>query len=276
MPGSPHDLGESARSYAYATPVDMTNELRTLRGESTIASSPTPCTRRPTSQSSLAPLGIRRLGRQTTAHDFRAVSKIMLGAKIRQHAAGASERRLGTFADLAQRMGQGAVETEDGSSSPCPRPTAATARPCCSARRCSMPITATRQAAFSDATPSAPCERRRPRDPREAEQSPGSARAGDSRGEVAPTIVPATAADVNSFSDAMSLVVEPRLRSATRWYVTAGPSEIDGREFPYLGQRRAQVESRSEWDVDGVEIREILDFGARFIEHRGRFQPPGA
>jgi len=36
------------------------------------------------------------------------------------------------------------------------------------------------------------------------------------------------------------------------------------------------MESRSGWDVDGVEIRVILDFGAGFIDHRGWFQNPGA
>jgi hypothetical protein len=37
-----------------------------------------------------------------------------------------------------------------------------------------------------------------------------------------------------------------------------------------------QVESRSGWDVDGVEIRVILDFGAGFIDHRGWFMNAGA
>ncbi|MFA7438980.1 phage portal protein [Castellaniella sp.] len=91
------------------------------------------------------------------------------------------------------------------------------------------------------------------------------------------TIAPATAADVNPFSGAMSLVVEPRLSSATRWYVTADPGEINGLEFAYLsGNEGPQVESRSGWDVDGVEIRVILDFGAGFIDHRGWFQNVGA
>lgn len=89
------------------------------------------------------------------------------------------------------------------------------------------------------------------------------------------TIAPATAADVNPFSGAMSLVVEPRLSSATRWYVTADPGEIDGLEFAYLsGNEGPQVESRSGWDVDGVEIRVILDFGAGFTDHRSWFQRP--
>ena len=40
----------------------------------------------------------------------------------------------------------------------------------------------------------------------------------------------------------------------------------------HTGNEGPQVESRSGWDVDGVEIRVILDFGAGFIDHRGWFQ----
>ena len=91
------------------------------------------------------------------------------------------------------------------------------------------------------------------------------------------SIAPATAADVNPFSGSLSLVVEPRLSSATRWYVTAEPGEIDGLEFAYLsGAEGPQVESRSGWDVDGIEIRVILDFGTGFIDHRGWFMNAGA
>jgi hypothetical protein len=33
---------------------------------------------------------------------------------------------------------------------------------------------------------------------------------------------------------------------------------------------------QSGWDVDGVDIRVILDFGAGFIDHRGWFMNAGA
>jgi hypothetical protein len=70
---------------------------------------------------------------------------------------------------------------------------------------------------------------------------------------------------------------EPRLASATCWYVTADSGEIDGLEFAYpSGNPGPQVESRSGWDVDGVEIRVILDFGAGFVDHRRWFMNPGA
>ena len=78
---------------------------------------------------------------------------------------------------------------------------------------------------------------------------------------------PAKAGDVNPFAGALSLVVEPRLSSATRWYVTADPAEIDGLEYAYLaGGEGPQVESKSGWDVDGVEI--TGDSGLRRRLHR--------
>ncbi len=42
------------------------------------------------------------------------------------------------------------------------------------------------------------------------------------------------------------------------------------------GNEGPQVENRFGWDVEGVEIRVILDFGAGFIDHRGWFQNAGA
>ena len=62
------------------------------------------------------------------------------------------------------------------------------------------------------------------------------------------------------------MVVEPRLSNAARWYVSADPAEIDGLAYAYLaGGEGPQIETKAGWDVDGVEIRVILDFGARFI-----------
>ena len=82
---------------------------------------------------------------------------------------------------------------------------------------------------------------------------------------------------MSPFSGSLSLVVEPRLASATRWYVTADAAEIDGLEYAYLaGGEGPQVESKSGWDVDGVEVRVILDFGAGFIDWRGWYQNAGA
>ena len=333
-----HDLSEPARRYAYATPVDMAKELLTLRGESTMALSPASLVTRALHTTSdfpiilgntvgrvlrdayqTAPSGIRRLGRQTSARDFRSVNKIMLGEaplleKLNEHgeikAGTMAEAReaykietwakkigitrqvlvnddLGAFSDLARRMGQGAAETEarilvtlleaNSGNGPSLSDTKALFH-------VDHGNKAASGAVISDATLSAARLALRTQkgiDGRIIRVTPKNLLVPPALETVAEkwlaTIAPATAADVNPFSGAMSLVVEPRLSSATRWYVTADPGEIDGLEFAYLsGNEGPQVESRSGWDVDGVEIRVILDFGAGFIDHRGWFQNAGA
>ncbi|WP_050525685.1 prohead protease/major capsid protein fusion protein [Pseudorhodobacter aquimaris] len=333
-----HELSEPARRYAYSTPVDMAKELLTLRGESTMALSPASLVTRALHTTSdfpiilgntvgrvlrdayqAAPSGIRRLGRQTSARDFRSVNKIMLGEaplleKLNEHgeikAGTMAEAReaykietwakkigitrqvlvnddLGAFSDLARRMGQGAAETEarilitlleaNSGNGPTLSDTKALFH-------VDHGNKAASGAVISDATLSAARLALRTQkgiDGRIIRVTPKNLLVPPALETVAEkwlaTIAPATAADVNPFSGAMSLVVEPRLSSATRWYVTADPGEIDGLEFAYLsGNEGPQVESRSGWDVDGVEIRVILDFGAGFIDHRGWFQNAGA
>jgi phage head maturation protease len=333
-----HQLSDPARRYAYATPVDMAKELLTMRGESTMALSPASLVTRALHTTSdfpiilgdtvgrvlrdayqAAPSGIRRLGRQTTARDFRSVNKIMLGEaplleKLNEHgeikAGTMAEAReaykietwarkigitrqvlvnddLGAFSDLARRMGQGAAETEarilvtlleaNSGNGPTLSDTKALFHVDHGNR-------AGTGAVISDATLSAARLALRTQkgiEDRTIRVTPKNLLVPPALETVAEkwlaTIAPATAADVNPFSGAMSLVVEPRLSSATRWYVTADPGEIDGLEFAYLsGNEGPQVESRSGWDVDGVEIRVILDFGAGFIDHRGWFQNTGA
>ncbi|NCM96087.1 MAG: peptidase U35 [Rhodobacterales bacterium] len=333
-----HELSEPARRYAYSTPVDMAKELLTLRGESTMALSPASLVTRALHTTSdfpiilgdtvgrvlrdayqAAPSGIRRLGRQTTARDFRSVNKIMLGEaplleKLNEHgeikAGTMAEAReaykvetwarkigvtrqvlvnddLGAFADLARRMGQAAAETEArilvtlleaGSGN---GPTLSDGKTLFHADHGNKAGTG---AAISDATLSAARLALRTQkgiEDRTIRVTPRNLLVPPALETTAEkwlaSIAPATAADVNPFSGSLSLVVEPRLSSATRWYVTAEPGEIDGLEFAYLsGAEGPQVESRSGWDVDGVEIRVILDFGAGFIDHRGWFMNAGA
>jgi hypothetical protein len=69
-------------------------------------------------------------------------------------------------------------------------------------------------------------------------------------------------------------VVEPRLDSAangtTTWYLVADPSQISTIEYAYLaGQQGVFIETRQGFDVDGVEIKARMDFGAAPVEFRG-------
>lgn len=78
--------------------------------------------------------------------------------------------------------------------------------------------------------------------------------------------------DANPFA-ALSLVVEPRLTSATRWYVVADPALIDGLEYAYLeGAPGPQIETKVGFEVDGVQMKVRLDFGCGWLDHRGWFR----
>lgn len=333
-----HQLSEPARRYAYATPVDMAREMLTLRGESTLGLSPATLITRALHTTSdfpiilgdtvgrvlrdsyqAAPAGVRRLGRQTTARDFRSVNKLMLGEapllqKLNEHGeikagtmAEAKEAYkvetwarkigitrqvlvnddLGAFSDLARRMGQGAAETEARilvdllQANAGNGPTLSDTKALFHADHGNK---AGAGAAISDTTLSAARLALRTQKgvedrvirvtPRNLLVPPALETEAE---KWLATVAAAKAADVNPFSGSLTLVVEPRLSSATRWYVTAEPAEIDGLEYAYLsGNEGPQVESRSGWDIDGVEIRVILDFGAGFVDHRGWYMNPGA
>ncbi len=64
--------------------------------------------------------------------------------------------------------------------------------------------------------------------------------------------------------------LKPRAASATAWYLFASPDQIDTVEYAYLeGQDGVYIETRQGFDVDGVEIKARLDFGAKAIDWRG-------
>ena len=89
-------------------------------------------------------------------------------------------------------------------------------------------------------------------------------------------IHPATTAAVNPLSGKLTLVVEPRLTAAKRWYVVADPAEVDGLEWSYLeGEEGPQITTRAGFEVEGVEVKVRLDFGAGFVDWGSWYQNPG-
>jgi hypothetical protein len=97
---------------------------------------------------------------------------------------------------------------------------------------------------------------------------------------LAQNIVPAKAADVVPSSiRSLAVIAEPRLdpaSGAVPWYLVASPAAIDTIEYAYLeGQEGVALETRMGFDVDGVEIRARLDFGAKAIDWRGLYKNPG-
>lgn len=90
---------------------------------------------------------------------------------------------------------------------------------------------------------------------------------------------PAQASQVNPFPGQLELVVDPRLdaKSSTAWYLAADPAIVEGLEHAYLeGQQGPYVEIRQGFEIDAVEIKCRLDFGAGFSDWRGWYRNPGA
>lgn len=335
-----HQLSDAARRYAHAAPAEMARELLSLRGLSTTGMSPASAITRSLHSTSdfavilgdvvgrtlrasyqAAPSGIRQLGRQTSARDFRTKTSVQLSEapellKVSEHgefkAGSMAEAKesykidtfgrlfgisrqalvnddLGAFSDLSRRFGQAAAEFEaaflvdlvtKGSGN---GPTmddgkalfhadhgnkaasgAALGETPLSDARLAMRLQKGLKGQLISVTPKfllvpAALET-------QAEK-------------ILASIAAAKVGDVNPFSGSLSLIVEPRLdaKSATRWYVVADPSEIDGLEYAYLaGAEGPVVETKAGFEVDGVQIRVRLDYGAGFLDHRGWYANQGA
>ncbi|MEN6533089.1 MAG: prohead protease/major capsid protein fusion protein [Bryobacteraceae bacterium] len=97
---------------------------------------------------------------------------------------------------------------------------------------------------------------------------------------VAANLAPAQSANiVPDYIRALTPIAEPRLdaSSATAWYLFASPDQIDTVEYAYLeGQDGVYIETRQGFDVDGVEIKARLDFGAKAIDWRGMQKNAGS
>lgn len=83
--------------------------------------------------------------------------------------------------------------------------------------------------------------------------------------------------NANPFAGKLKLLVEPRLTSASAWYVCAAPGAPDGLQHAYLdGVAGPQLFTREGFEVDGIEYKVRMDFGAGFTDHRGWYMSPSA
>lgn len=85
--------------------------------------------------------------------------------------------------------------------------------------------------------------------------------------------------DVNPFSSRLELVVDPRLDaySATSWYLAADPALTETIEYSYLDTDGGPViDYREGFEVDGLEVKVRLDFGAGLLDWRGLWKNAGA
>ncbi len=89
---------------------------------------------------------------------------------------------------------------------------------------------------------------------------------------------PANQQTINPFAGRLQVISEPRLDSASTiaWYLLADPAQIDMIEIAYLeGQRGVALETRSGFEIDGIEIKARLDVGVKAIDWRGFYKNPG-
>ncbi|WP_332888842.1 prohead protease/major capsid protein fusion protein [Haematobacter missouriensis] len=109
--------------------------------------------------------------------------------------------------------------------------------------------------------------------------TPPGPRAVEARKQVTAT-TPSSTAEVNTFSGRLEVIEEPRLIPATGqdpWFLAADPSRIDTVEYAYLdGQEGVFTETRTGFEVDGLEIKARHDFAAKAIDWRGLYRNAGA
>lgn len=262
-----------------------------------------------------APSGIRQLARQTTAADFRAKSRLMLDTsgfvleKVNEHGefksgtiaeAGESYKidtfgrifgitrqalvndDIGAFTDLTRRLGQAAAAFEaqhlvnllesdpvmsdgnplfDATHGNVAASGAAPGETTLSAARLAMRKQTGPGGGLIDVSP------------RYLLVPPELETAAE---KLLTDIQAATVSDVNPFTR-LTLIVEPRLSDAGRWYLVADPATADGLEFAYLaGAPGPQTESQAGFRIDGVEIKVRLDYGAGFVDWRSWYMNDGA
>lgn len=88
--------------------------------------------------------------------------------------------------------------------------------------------------------------------------------------------VPAKNSDINdSRNTALIVIVDGRI-TGNQWYLYTEPGLIDTFEYAYLeGEPGVFTETREGFEVDGVEIKARLVFGAGWIDYRGAYKNPG-
>lgn len=260
-----------------------------------------------------APAGVKRLGRQTTAKDFRAKHRIQFSAAptlepVNEHGefkAGAMAEAqesysistfgriigmtrqalvnddLGAFADLSRRLGIAAAQFEAAFLVKLllSNPQMADGKALFHADHGNLAVAGTR--ITQDALSAARLAMRRQAGLQNEliSVTPKYLLVGADReteAEKAVTAVQATkVGDGNAFAF-LGVVVDPRIDDGS-WHVVADPAEIDGLEYAYLeGESGPQLSTELGFAVDGMRIRVRLDFGGGFVDHRGWYRNTGA
>lgn len=90
------------------------------------------------------------------------------------------------------------------------------------------------------------------------------------------TLASTTVAEVNPFAGRLQLLVDVHL-SGNAWWVFASPDQLPTLEYAYLSSAPGpQLSTREGWDVLGVEMRCVFDFGCGVQGYAGSYLNPGA
>ena len=96
---------------------------------------------------------------------------------------------------------------------------------------------------------------------------------------MSPNFMPVGNSTINPWVNSLTIIVEPRLdaTSTTAWYLFADPADAPVLVAVYLaGNEGIFSETRQSVDIDGVEFRVRMDFGAGAIDYRGACLNAGA
>lgn len=89
-------------------------------------------------------------------------------------------------------------------------------------------------------------------------------------------IAAAKTEDVNPNAGRLELIVEDRFSDPKAWYLAVDPASVEALEYAYLtGEPGPQMSERIGFDVDGVEYKCRMDFGAGFLGWLGWYRNAG-
>lgn len=96
---------------------------------------------------------------------------------------------------------------------------------------------------------------------------------------LAKEISPTQTSNANVFKGMMDPIIEPRLdaASATVWYGAADPQQMDGIQVSFLeGEGNGpRLDTRVGFEVDGVDIKVVMDVAAKAVQFRGLWKSAG-
>jgi len=89
-------------------------------------------------------------------------------------------------------------------------------------------------------------------------------------------IAASTTKDVNVFTNAFDIIVEPRFTDSDAWYLSADPNAIDSLYYAYLeGNENLRVNNEDDFNTDSMKYAVRGDFGTAAIDWRGLVKSNG-